>query len=174
MELSAAASASATGTPPVCSPMTRTSSMPWLASMISWAMRHTARCTSSRSITRVRGAKTPPYGGAWRRSRSAISALLSVRASLDPLHGQAPTLPAQPEAVTGPFTGAQGSGVADPDLGAVVERARRVVARPFGHAGGSDVVGMDPGEQPTNREVGEHPVREGPHGVGGQTRPPGL
>ena len=41
-----AASRCASGTPPVCSPTTTTSSRPWLRSMISWAMRHSARWTS--------------------------------------------------------------------------------------------------------------------------------
>ena len=72
----------ASGTPPVCSPTRTTSSRPWLRSMISWAMRQSARWTSSASITRVRATKTPPYGGVVRRSRSAIGLVSPVRAGL--------------------------------------------------------------------------------------------
>ena len=48
---SAATRRSASGTPPVWSPTTTRSSVPWLRSTISWAMRTSARRTSSGSIT---------------------------------------------------------------------------------------------------------------------------
>ena len=52
-------------------------------------MRVMALRTSSGDITWARGTKTPPRGGAKKRSRSANNkAFLSVPASQDQLHGQ--------------------------------------------------------------------------------------
>ncbi len=57
----AATRASAIGAPPVWRPMTTTSlRRPSLRSMISWAIRRSARWMSSRSITWLRAVKTPP------------------------------------------------------------------------------------------------------------------
>jgi hypothetical protein len=61
MEVSASASAAAIGhAAGLQADQHHLVDAPWLASMISWAIRHIARCRSSRSITRVRARKTPP------------------------------------------------------------------------------------------------------------------
>ena len=75
-------------TPPVCRPIEhhRLEAVVALDDLVGHPPDRPLR--SSRSMTRVRGTKTPPYGGAMRRSRSAKPLLLSVRASQDPLHGQ--------------------------------------------------------------------------------------
>src|SRR5579863_3098609 len=61
----------ASGTPPVWSPISTTSSRPLLRSAISWAMRTSARWTSAGVRTWDRGTKVPPR--VWLRSRSATA-----------------------------------------------------------------------------------------------------
>ena len=73
-----------------------TPSTPRLRSTISWAIRVTARRTSSAVSTWLRARKTPPLGGvgafarADGRAAAARICSSSVRASRDPFHGRGP------------------------------------------------------------------------------------